>query len=124
MLLGGWSKGCSLEDYTQVNNPLFFSLLNQGKNIFHKRFGNQEVFSEAPGILLSDLQLLNTAVSEMLNSINANRSGALHAVWIFGSVARVANAKFPRKSKLSEGEFSYLNNHGCVYSIRKRLIPH
>jgi hypothetical protein len=36
MLLGGWSKGCSLEDYTQVNNPLFFSLLNKAKIYFTK----------------------------------------------------------------------------------------
>lgn len=44
--------------------PFIFLFASLRRNVIHKRFGNQEVYFERPGITLSNLKLLSTANTE------------------------------------------------------------
>jgi peptide/nickel transport system substrate-binding protein len=41
--------------------PFIFLFASLRRNVIHKRFGNQDIYFERPGMMLSDLKLLSTS---------------------------------------------------------------
>ncbi|MGZ4077929.1 MAG: ABC transporter substrate-binding protein, partial [Bacteroidia bacterium] len=52
--------------------PYIFLFESVRRNVIHKRFGNQEMYFERPGVWLSNLRLLNSGGSSMKMSATAN----------------------------------------------------
>ncbi len=55
-----------LQEILYDEQPFVFLFSSLRRNVVHKRFGNQEVYFERPGMMLSDLKLLSGASSKEL----------------------------------------------------------
>jgi peptide/nickel transport system substrate-binding protein len=60
------------QEIVYEEQPYIFMFSGLRRNIIHKRFGNQEMYFERPGVWLSNLRLLSNGGTSMKLSATAN----------------------------------------------------